>query len=439
MNLIDLFIDPVFRAPTLGTLFMCLASSLMGVILLLKKKMLLAESLSHATYPGVSIGILLLGSFFSDFQGLAPLFVILGAFLTSFLALKFILFLQEKQKVSQDTSLCFTLSLFFGVGLLFASIMQVALPIWHKYTQMFLFGQPATMTDIHIVIYGALAFVVVFFTWLYFYPLKASLFDRHFSLSIGLKVTALERMIFWLLLLSLIVGIRSVGVVLMSGMLIAPAIAARQFTHSLSKMFLLSAFFGMTSGLLGNVLSILGSLLLSKPEKTMTLPTGPMIVLVACFIAFFSLFFAPKKGLLFRKWRLISFRLRCIEENILKNLWKKEISSKNDLVAFLGVNRIFLRFVLRRLLKHGWISVGQNRYSLTLDGKKKAARIVRLHRLWELYLTDTLKLNVEKVHKTAEEMEHIITSDLEERLTVLLENPILDPHSQPIPKKSELI
>lgn len=356
------------------------------------------------------------------------------------MALKLIVFLQEKQNVSPDTALCFTLALFFGVGLVAASAMQVILPVWHKYTQVFLFGQPATMTDVHILLYGTLALTVVFFVWLYFYPLQASLFDRNFSLSLGIKVALLERLIFWLLLLSLIVGIRSVGVVLMSGMLIAPSVAARQFTHSLSKMFILAALFGAMSGLLGNGLSILGSSWLSAPEKPMTLPTGPMIVLVGSFCAFVSLIFAPQRGLLFRKWRAAKFRLRCLEENILKSLWKKGIASRRDLMSLFGLSRVFLFFVLRRLLKHGWIDVADNQqYALTLDGRKKAARVVRLHRLWELYLADTLKLNVEKVHKTAEEMEHILTPDLEERLTHLLENPTKDPHLQPIPRRSEIV
>lgn len=68
-------------------------------------------------------------------------------------------------------------------------------------------------------------------------------------------------------------------------------------------------------------------------------------------------------------------------------------------------------------------------------GREKAASIVRLHRLWELYLTDTLGFQAEKVHRTAEEMEHILTPEIEEKLTRLLSNPKQDPHQQPIPEK----
>ena len=78
-------------------------------------------------------------------------------------------------------------------------------------------------------------------------------------------------------------------------------------------------------------------------------------------------------------------------------------------------------------------------YCLSGDGKLKAAAIVRLHRLWELYLAETLKLQVETVHKTAEEMEHILTPDLEERLTRHLANPKKDPHQQPIPERPQIL
>jgi manganese/zinc/iron transport system permease protein len=63
---------------------------------------------------------------------------------------------------------------------------------------------------------------------------------------------------------------------------------------------------------------------------------------------------------------------------------------------------------------------------------------VRLHRLWEVYLADYLGMGAEKVHRNAEEMEHIITPAIEKELTVLLHNPQKDPHHQPIPPHSTL-
>ena len=68
---------------------------------------------------------------------------------------------------------------------------------------------------------------------------------------------------------------------------------------------------------------------------------------------------------------------------------------------------------------------------------QKAARIIRLHRLWEVYLV-YLGQNRDKVHRNAEEMEHIITPELEKELTDLLKDPKQDPHHQPIPQRGDV-
>ncbi len=411
--MIEFFTDPVLRAPTWGCMLMCLASSLMGVLIFLKKRSLLSEALSHATYPGASIGVVLFALLFPQYEEWTFIAVLLGAFLSSLLGLKAIQWMEIQGKVKSDSALCFILATFFGVGIVIASAMQNHLPTWHKQVQMLLFGQAATMSDIHIWIYGGLAFTVALFLFLTFRPLQASLFDPEFSVSAKIPVQSLERILFWLLLLSLIVGIRSVGVVLMSGMVIAPAVAARQYTDRLQSVFLLAGLFGASSGLIGNVLSVV-----------LHIPTGPMIVLVGTSIALLSLVFAPKRGLFFRFYRILSFRLRCLEENILKGMWKKG--------RFSEAPSLIVRAALWRLKRGGWIN---QRLELTFDGKKKAAAIVRLHRLWELYLTNRLGFHVKEVHRTAEEMEHILTPEMELNLTHILDDPKHDPHDQPIPEK----
>ena len=78
---------------------------------------------------------------------------------------------------------------------------------------------------------------------------------------------------------------------------------------------------------------------------------------------------------------------------------------------------------------------GRGEYVLTEKGRKRADYIVRLHRLWEVYLVDYLGKRAEEVHASAEEMEHILTPELERELTELLGNPHSDPHAQPIPAR----
>lgn len=437
--MISYFTDPILRAPAWGCMLMCLSSSLMGAVVFLRKKSLLAESLSHASYPGALLAIFFLAAFFPrGGEQWAFLAVLLGAFLASFLALKAIEWLERRGKIVPDTALCFVLSVFFGVGIVIASALQGSFPSWFKQVQMLLFGQAATMTDMHIAMYGSLSGLISLFLLLVYRPLQAILFDSAYAKSLGMQTKWVERVFFTFLLLSIVAGMRSVGVILMSGMLIAPAVAARQYTNRLSTMFFLSGLFGVASALLGYVFSVEGSARWSAPESKLSLPTGPLIVLISASWAFLSLCFAPRRGLVFRLMRIFAFRLRCLQENVLKNLWKKKTASFEQIKKAHSFSFWTLRWVLWRMAYHGWLEKGKEDYQLTADGYQKAAAVVRLHRLWEVYLTHYLGKGPECVHRNAEEMEHILTPDLERRLTELLANPEKDPHHQPIPGRQLL-
>ncbi len=424
MSLFSYFTDPILRAPTIGCILMCLATSLAGVVLLFQRRLLVSETISHAAYPGAIGGILLLSFFGPDLERFSFIAVLLGALVSSWIGIQSIRWLERKWKIQSDAALCFVLTVFFGSGVLFASGLQQIQPMWAQQGHILLFGQAATLTDEHMLMYGFLSLACFLFIVFAFRPLQAILFNRAFAESIGIRTRLVERIFFWLLTLSIVVGIRSVGVILISGMLIAPAIAARQFSHRLKTVFCLAALFGALSGWIGSVLS-----------AKLSMPTGPMIVLVGAFFALFGLLAAPKRGVLFRLFRQATFRLRCMEENVLKGLWKKEMSRKELKRHYPSM----LSLVLFRLARHGWIGKqGADEFFLTQDGRTKASAIVRLHRLWELYLTEEMGRDPERVHTSAEEMEHVLTPEIEERLTKLLSDPQTDPHSQPIPERTSV-
>lgn len=445
MSIISYFTDPVLRAPTLGSMLMCLSASLVGVILYLRKQSLLGETLSHASYPGVILGVIFSGLFFRKAEGLAlSIFILIGAFVTALFGIWCIEILVRRFRVKPDSALCFTLASFFGIGITLASHVQFVHTTLYKQATVYLYGQAATMTDLHIYIYAILACFVISVLILFYKELKCITFDKDYAKSLGIKVQLIDQLFFLLVVLAVVIGIRSVGVVLMSAMFIAPAAAARQYTDSFSKMCLLSALFGLLSGYLGNIFSFELSKSFSSYDNSihLTFPTGPMIVLVAAFFCFFSLLFAPKKGLILRILRIANFRYKCICENILKAFWRKDpeksISFK-EISSTQNVSTLYLSFILWRLVQNRWLEkISRCTYMLTKDGQIRAAKIVRLHRLWELYLVDYLGIGAEKVHRNAEEMEHILNPELEVKLTALLHDPKEDPHHQPIPPKEEL-
>lgn len=435
------FTDAVLRAPTIGCMLMCFAAALVGVVVFLKKQSLLGESLSHAAYPGVIVGVIIAGLFEIDEQQEVKIavLVMIGAFLSALLGLWSISFLERRLKVRSDSALCFVLSSFFGIGLTLASQVQFAYSSLYRQVQVYLYGQAATMTDVHVYVYAILCVAVLAVVVLFYKEIQTMAFDSDYAKSLGVNTRAIEAVVFFLIVLAVVIGIRSVGVVLMSAMLIAPAAAARQYTNRLYVMFALAAAFGLASGFLGNYLSVEGTKLLAAayPGSRLALPTGPVIVIVASLICIFSLMFAPERGLVLRLVRVARFRYQCVCENLLKAMWRygsgKELAF-TDIAKRQSAPTWYLRFILRRLAAQGWIATSPgDSYHLTADGFQWAAHIVRLHRLWEVYLVDYLGVGAERVHRSAEEMEHIITPELERQLTLLLKDPQRDPHHQPIP------
>ncbi len=441
MNILRYFTDPVLQAPTLGSMLMCLSAALVGVVVVLKRRSLLGEALSHASYPGVVISIFILAAFFPAGQDwLAPV-ILLGAFTTALLGLFAIELLERRLKIKNDAALCFVLSIFFGVGVLFASRLQFEHALWYKTMQVFLFGQAATMNNTHVILYAALAALTIAILLLKYYPIKLTLFDRDYAKTVGVRLAALDALLFVLIAMAIVIGIRSVGVVLMAGMLIAPAVAAKQLTHRLKWVFILAGVVGALSGFLGNYLSLEIPAWGSGLGWKFTLPTGPMILLSASSMSLLALLFAPKQGLVGRKWRIATFRWVSQGENLLKFLWKKGDSAVvrfTDLRAQTPYSSLQLWLLLSGLQRQGWIKRSRSGgYALTSDGVVRAGYIVRLHRLWEVYLVH-LGQGVEKVHCRAEEMEHILTPELEQQLVDLLNHPKQDPHHQPIPYSERL-
>lgn len=441
------FTDPVLRAPTLGSMFMCLSAGLMGVIVYLRRQSLIGEVLSHACYPGVILALCVAGglSVTSNDEILFTI-ILLGASLFSFLALYLIHFLERKIKVASDTALCFVLSTFFGMGVMLVSEIQFSYTSLYKQALTFLYGQAATLTDIHIVIYALFSLVLILFIGVFYKELHISLFDRNYAKSLGVAVILLDSFINLFMVVSIVIGVRSVGVILMSAMLIAPVVAARRLTHHLSSLFVISGLFALLSGFLGNYFSVelTERLLKAFPSSRLILPTGPMIVLSGVVLCVAVFLCAPQRGLLARMKRIFGFRTTVICENVLKELWKKDKTFEKSLFPLdgqrelllkkirnkLDVSPLLFRFILRRMIAHGWLTKD---YFLTEDGFQKASRIIRLHRLWELYLTSHLGVGHDRVHRSAEEMEHILTPDIERQLTEVLGNPQKDPYSRPIP------
>jgi DtxR family Mn-dependent transcriptional regulator len=135
------------------------------------------------------------------------------------------------------------------------------------------------------------------------------------------------------------------------------------------------------------------------------------------------------------------------EENYLKALLQltvetgdKTEAGTNELAAHLHVKPATANDMLKRLKdKHLIHYEKYGKSSLTADGRKHAIEVVRKHRLWETFLFEKLDFSWDEVHEVAEQLEHIQSQKLIDRLDKFLDYPVLDPHGDPIPNaKGEL-
>jgi len=126
------------------------------------------------------------------------------------------------------------------------------------------------------------------------------------------------------------------------------------------------------------------------------------------------------------------------EENYLKNLFnvgggEKEVGT-NELAAYLGVKPASVNDMLKKLKEKKLVDYEKyGKISLTAEGRKKAIEVVRKHRLWETFLYSTFDFTWDEVHEVAEQLEHIQSAKLVDKLDEFLNYPAYDPHGDVIP------
>jgi manganese/zinc/iron transport system permease protein len=340
-------IDYTLQVVLAGVTAIGLAAGLLGAFAFLRRQSLLGDAVAHCTLPGLAGAFLLSGS--RD-----PLLLLAGAAATGWLGAIVVAALVRRTRLHQDAALALVLAVFFGFGLVLMTQIQKHPSAAQAGLDAFLFGQAATMLDRDvrtILILGGAAVGLVLImarAW------KLVSFDADFARTLGWPVRALEIALVSTLITAVVIGLQSVGVVLMSALLVAPAAAARQWTHRLTVMLLLSGLIGAAAAAVGTLVGAAANL-----------PTGPTIVLAASVVVVVSLALGSSRGLVWgavmrhRRWRHIRLErlLRAIDElgarhDDPQRAVPEGLLRTNDL----GARE--LRWMLRQAARRGWLAPG---------------------------------------------------------------------------------
>ena len=300
----DLLFDYTLRTVALGAATLGIVSGALGTYAVLRGQSLLGDAVSHAALPGIALAFLLTGS-------KAPLVLVVGAALAGWVGTLAVMAVVRRSRVPFDAALGIVLSVFFGFGLVLLVVIQRRPEGTQAGLDTFLFGQAAALVTRDVVVMavlGAVALVAALVCWKEF---KLLAFDEEFGAALGLPMRRLDVALTTLIVIAIVIGLQTVGVVLMSAMLIAPAAAARQWTDRLGRMMALAALFGALAGVSGAVVS----------ASTANLPTGPTIVLCAGVLVVVSLAFAPQRGLVAAWFRARRNRKNLREIGVLEDLY----------------------------------------------------------------------------------------------------------------------
>ena len=277
------FQDANINNVLIGTSVLGFSCGIVGILVVLSKKALIVDAISHAVLPGICIGFMFTGV--KD-----PLYLSLGGMLAGAVAVYLVDWISRISRIKKDASIAISLSVLFSFGVILLNIIQHSGNSNQSGLTDFLFGKAATIIKSDLYFFGVVFSIVTIILLLFYQHFKITLFDPGFARSIGLSERFSQSLISGLVIISTAVGIQTVGIILMSALLITPASAALFWTNNFKKAIVLSGLIATLSSIFGVFISFL------SPD----MPTGPWIIVVLSFFALFSAFLS-RKGIITKK------------------------------------------------------------------------------------------------------------------------------------------
>ena len=406
------------RLVVICTILLGCACGLMGGFLLLRKRSLMGDTLSHATLPGVGLSFMLLVALGGDGKSLPILLA--GAGITGVIGCAAVLFIREQTRIKDDAAMGIVLSVFFGAGVAILGVIQKMPEGSAAGLESFIYGKTASMvmSDFQILVF--ITVCVITCSLLLFKEFRLQCFDENFAAVLGWPVKFLDILLLALITAVTVAGLQAVGLILIIAFLITPATAARFWTNQLDRMLMLSALIGAASGWIGASLSAF------FPR----LPAGAVIVLVAALIFVVSMLIGTERGVMIRFLRQSQLEKRMGRQHLLRALYEileggrvtEELIIRTVPFRQIRGRRTWsdrqLRDYIRRAYNEGLVEAPNKADSilLTETGLVEAEQVTRNHRLWEMYLIEFADVATSRVDRDADMVEHILGDKMVTRL-----------------------
>ena len=409
----------------IGTALLGGMSGVVGSFAVLRGRSLVGDMLAHAALPGVCLAFLIM-------QTRSLLGLSLGALVSGLLAIAAVTLIVRWTRTKEDAAIGIVLSTFFGLGVVVLSVIQRSGGGGSKSgLDSYLFGEPGNMLTGDLTLLAGVGAFVLVTVGLLFKEFEIVCFDSEFAQSQGWPTLRLDLLMMASLAVVTIVGLPIVGVILMTAMIILPAATARFWTNRLHHMLWLAGAFGVGAGLLGTRIGH-------------GFPAGAKIVLTAAAFFVVSLLFAPQRGIVARLLSEYRLRQRIAKEHLLRSLYElsEDRLPELPLIAVKAIRDYRHWWSLERLLQEAAerreVHRKEDSVELTALGLRRAAKLTKAHRLWEMYMMRHVGIASDHVDRGADDVEHLLPEGLlieleqqlasEGRLPVVIEDVPISPH-----------
>lgn len=411
------------RVVLLGTVMFGACGGVVGSFMLLRKKSLVGDVASHAALPGIALAYLILEAL-APGSGKSPAWLLTGAGFGAAAGLLSASLLQRIRLIKEDAALGIVLSVFFGLGVVLLTIVQ-RLPTGSAGLNEFVFGKAAALTAGDVVSIAIASGLILVLCGALFKEFSLLCFDESYAAALGWPVGWLDLLLTCLVVTVTVIGMPSVGLLLVVAQLVIPPTAARFWTDRVGTMTLISGIIGAVSAAAGVVISAV------VPR----LAAGAVIVLAGTIAFAISLFFGTQRGVLWH-WLRVRQSSRHIGEIDLLRACFEIVERRVTAVepdptlwpipreALLGTRSwtsARLSRVLASAQRDGLIRIdAENQLRLTKEGARRARLAARNHRLWEMYLIHFADLAPSRVDRAADQIEHVLEPELIAQLEALL-------------------
>lgn len=421
------------RVVVLGTMLLGLASGVVGTYMLLRKRALVGDALSHATLPGIAITFILVERWGATGGGKSLPLLLTGATVTGLLGVGAVMLIRSATRVKEDAALGIVLSVFFGVGVAALGIVQRMNTGNAAGLESFIYGKTASMLRSDALLIGGAAATVILAALALYKEFALLSFDGSFAAAQGWPVRWLDAAMMALVTGVTVIGLQAVGLILVIALLIVPAAAARFWTDRLPRLLAVAGAIGAGSGLLGAAISAL------QPH----LPAGAIVVLVSAAGFIFSAAIGPRRGLLARGLERRRLHRSVARQHLLRAMYEAMEVAREDgrreavavvaqpvslerLAAARAWSRREMKSALRlgqreRLIETTVGGAGSvASVALTPRGLEEARQAARTHRLWELFLLTHADIAASHVDRGADRVEHVLGPEIVAELEAIL-------------------